>query len=82
MAKCVYCDGSGILDCSICYRMFSNKNLKSCLYCNWDGQKKCRICDGTGEVENYHCDNSYYCMDPYYQLNDENLDSQYGNVIF
>lgn len=70
MAKCVYCDGSGVLDCSICYGMCTNKNFKSCLYCNWNGQKKCQTCDGTGKVDDFHCDNSYYCIDPYYQLDD------------
>lgn len=73
MAKCVYCDGSGILDCTICYGMCFNKDINNCLYCNWDGLKKCRVCGGSGEVKNQQCDDKYLCEYSYHQSSDRTV---------
>lgn len=69
MAKCVYCNGSGILDCSICYGKCTDKGANNCLYCNWDGPKRCLICNGTGDGQDHHCIDEYFCIEPYYQVN-------------
>ena len=69
MAKCVCCEGSGILDCSICYGKCIETGMNNCFYCNWDGPKECPVCDGTGEVQFQHCNDEYFYIDPYYQMN-------------
>ena len=73
MAKCVCCEGSGILDCSICYGKCTETGMNNCFYCNWDGPKECPVCDGIGEVQYQHCDDEYFYIDPYYQMNNEAL---------
>ena len=69
MTKCVFCEGSGILDCSICYGRCAETGIDNCFYCNWDGPKECPVCDGIGEVQYQHCDDEYFYIDPYYQMN-------------
>lgn len=51
MSKCIYCDGTGYVDCSFCngrggkwWVKGNNKQWVACTPCKGTGQVKCKKC--------------------------------------
>lgn len=49
--KCIYCNGTGKLDCIYCVNGVTS-NGTFCTFCNGKGWNTCSFCNGTGKDPN------------------------------